>query len=103
MPAARTAEEVRARRHVGCQPGRSLGLGFKVERHSDGNLKEVSAVLDVLSDAAWDAGVRTGAWRETFSRWMPLALDAAHIRKALPLAEQALAGIAKKQQQTHTL
>ena len=54
----------------------------------------VQVVLDVLSAEAFNAGVRRGAYGESFADFLPLALEPRHFQRALPRIEKALAGLA---------
>jgi hypothetical protein len=93
------AEQTLARRETVCfhtklsSTETTLGIGLRIVMHDDGNIKAVEPVLDVLSEVAWNKGIRKGAWGDSFTHWLPLALDARHAQKALPLAEKAIAGV----------
>ena len=62
-----------------------LGLGFSIEHHGrSADIKGVHAKLDLLSQSAYDSGVRRGVWQEQFDRWVPLWLCDEHGERAWP-------------------
>ena len=62
-----------------------LGLGFSVEHHArSSDIKGINAQLDLLSQSAYDSGVRRGVWQERFDRWIPLWLCDEHGERAWP-------------------
>eukprot|EP00931_Biecheleriopsis_adriatica_P009031 TRINITY_DN110144_c0_g1_i1.p1 TRINITY_DN110144_c0_g1~~TRINITY_DN110144_c0_g1_i1.p1 ORF type:complete len:962 (+),score=202.17 TRINITY_DN110144_c0_g1_i1:39-2888(+) len=72
-----------------------LGYGVSVQYHDDGNLKSLSTELDPLSARAfYRHGLRRGVWGETFTHFLPLALNGEHCHKALPELERALIALA---------
>jgi len=75
-----------------------LGVGLTAQWHSDGNLRRVDVVLDVLSAEAFDAGVRRGAYGEEFDDFLPLALEPRHFQRARPRIEAAIALVATQGQ-----
>eukprot|EP00930_Biecheleria_cincta_P045339 TRINITY_DN31259_c0_g1_i1.p1 TRINITY_DN31259_c0_g1~~TRINITY_DN31259_c0_g1_i1.p1 ORF type:complete len:916 (-),score=177.15 TRINITY_DN31259_c0_g1_i1:198-2945(-) len=72
-----------------------LGFGVSAAYHRDGNLKELSTELDVISEAAFSKfSLRRGAWGEDFQYFLPLVLDGSHMQRALPTLEQSLVSLA---------
>jgi len=72
-----------------------LGFGVNVEYHDDGNLKCLSTELDPLSARAfYKHRLRRSIWGDSFTHFLPLALNAEHCSKALPELERALAALA---------
>jgi len=72
-----------------------LGFGVSAEYHADGNLKELSTELDVLSLTAFSKfNLRRGVWGEDFEYFLPLALDGSHARRSLPILEESLVSLA---------
>ena len=62
-----------------------LGLGFSIEHHGrSADIKSIHAELDLLSQSAYDSGVRRGVWQERFDRWVPLWLCDKHGERAWP-------------------
>lgn len=72
-----------------------LGFGVSAEYHDDGNLKELSTELDVLSLTAFSKfNLRRGVWGEDFEYFLPLVLDGGHARRSLPILEESLVSLA---------
>lgn len=66
-----------------------LGVGLKLEMHAGGGLKEVSTPFDLMSEAAFTLdGARLSVWKEPFSHFLPLAIDASHFSRALPFLQR---------------
>ena len=63
----------------------TLGLGFSIEYHGrSADIKGIHAELDLLSQSAYDSGVRRGVWQERFDQWVPLWLCDEHGEHAWP-------------------
>lgn len=78
-----------------------LGFGISVEYHDDGNIKEVTTELDVISQQAYfDHKVRRGAWGGEFQYFLPLVLDGQHAQRALPTLKCALACLVRRRAST---
>lgn len=72
-----------------------LGFGVSADYHRDGNLKDLSTELDVISETAFSKfSLRRGAWGEDFQYFLPLVLDGSHMQRALPTLEQSLVSLA---------
>lgn len=72
-----------------------LGFGINVQYHDDGNLKALSTELDPLSARAFHRhSLRRGVWGDTFTHFLPLALNGEHCRKAMPELERSLVALA---------
>mmetsp|Transcript_40332 Transcript_40332/g.94129 ORF Transcript_40332/g.94129 Transcript_40332/m.94129 type:complete len:715 (-) Transcript_40332:530-2674(-) len=66
-----------------------LGVGLNLQLHAGGGLKEVSTPFDLISEAAFSRdGARLSVWKAPFTHFLPLAIDARHFARALPLLER---------------
>jgi len=78
-----TKERFATSRHL------TLGVGLRLELHPSGSLKEISTPFDLISEAAFKQdGARLSVWKEAFTHFLPLAINAAHFERALPLLQR---------------
>mmetsp|Transcript_48843 Transcript_48843/g.147159 ORF Transcript_48843/g.147159 Transcript_48843/m.147159 type:complete len:701 (-) Transcript_48843:458-2560(-) len=77
-----------------------LGIGIKVQYYHDGNLKNASSPLDMLSIEAYEKEhVRNGVWggkRDKFNNFLPFIINNGHAQKSAPLIEQAVFRVMKR-------
>ena len=73
-----------------------LGVGVSVTEGRDGRAasRSIEAPLDMLSHEAFDGGVRSSAWKETFQHYLPLMLDTQHQCAVGKRLERAIVNIA---------
>jgi len=74
----------------------TLGVGVEMEEKTlNGCVKRhLTSVFDFLSSDAFEDGVREGVEKHPFSFFLPLCLDEAHFKKALPSIENCIAALA---------
>ena len=66
-------------------PGVCLGVGLRLTLHRSGELKEVATPFDMLSESAFTRDcARLSVWKETFTHFLPLAIDRRHFERGLP-------------------
>jgi len=71
-------------------PGVCLGVGLRLlEGHRSGELKDVATPFDLISEAAFTRDkVRLSVWKEPFTHFLPLAIDARHFSRSLPYLQR---------------
>lgn len=57
----------------------TLGIGVTIEYYSNGTISNINPVcLDMLSRESFESGIRTSAWKESFTHWLPLYISKEH-------------------------
>ena len=70
-------------------PDVCLGVGLRLERHRSGEVREVETPFDLISEAAFTRdGARLSVWKEPFTHFLPLAIDARHFSRGLPYLQR---------------
>lgn len=77
----------------------TLGIGVAVEYQPDQTgLKNITTDLDIISQDAFDSGVRHGVWGTKFQFFLPLVLNTAHADRAFDRMKSSFADICRAQE-----
>lgn len=59
----------------------TLGIGVTVEYYDNGDVSYINPCLDLISyESFYEQGVRKGAWKDKFDKWIPLYISESHAK-----------------------